>query len=538
VHGDRYDYSATTYVDSKTHVKIICRVHGLFTQKPSHHLDGHQCYECGRDSAAKSNTVSPENFLERARTIHRGKYDYSMTKYTKMHDKVIIICPVHGEFYQTPTGHLGGKGCGKCARNIRLTNKEFVSRARKVHGDKYDYSNVEYLNNSLNVVIGCPLHGVFKQSPVHHLEGMGCPHCGRITTGEKKASTLDEFLDKARDIHGNRYDYSKVEYTRSNRNVTIICPEHGVFEKTPNNHLSGEGCQKCSGKYRRTAADFVADAQKIHGSKYDYSKSDYTNTKHKVLIICPEHGGFQQTPESHLAGAGCPKCAGLGQTTEDFIRRANQVHHNRYDYSKTEYVRMNDAMTIICPVHGSFTQTAGNHISGAGCQKCGGNYRMNTADFIERARDVHGDKYDYKESKNARSADKVIIICPVHGEFRQKPNSHLAGVGCPSCANYGINPHEPGILYYVRVDTHTHTFWKIGVTNRTVEERFLGSDLKKITTIETWPYTRLGDALIKEQEIIDQHIEHLYPGPDQPLATGGNTELFTRDVLSLDKTHH
>ena len=479
--------------------------------------------------------ITTVEFIERAKKVHGDKYDYSKTNYVKMHDKVAIICPEHGVFYQIATGHLRGKGCRKCARNVPLTTEDFVSRSRDIHVNKYDYSKVEYVNNSKKVIIVCPIHGEFKQSPFHHFEGMGCPQCGRITTGNKKASTQDEFLEKARVIHGNRYDYSKVAYTRSNRKVNIICPEHGEFTKTPNKHLSGEGCPKCSGKYRRTTADFIEDASKIHGDKYDYSKAEFLNTKQKLTIICPEHGEFVQEPEVHLTGCGCPKCAGNIQlTTEDFIQRANQVHNSKYDYSETVYCNMKDAITVICPEHGEFNQSAEAHLTGSGCQKCGRNYRMNTADFIERAKEVHGGKYDYSKSKYIRTADKLIIICPIHGEFGQTPNSHLAGIGCSSCAHYGISTNEPGILYYVRVDTRTHTFWKIGITNRSVEARFRGSDLKMISKIKTWSYKKLSDALVKEQEIIKQHIQYLYPGPEQPLAAGGNTELFTRDVLGLD----
>jgi len=479
--------------------------------------------------------ITTADFIKRANKTHGNKYDYSKTHYIKMHDQVAIICPEHGVFYQLATGHIHGKGCGKCAGNTPLTTEEFLSRSRDTHGDKYDYSKSEYINNTKKITIICPIHGEFKQSPHHHFQGMGCPQCGKIASGKKHASTQDEFIDKAMEIHGNRYDYSKVAYTRSNHKITIICREHGEFTKTPNKHLLGEGCPKCSGKYRRTAEEFFKEARKVHGIKYDYSKSEYLSTKHKITIICPSHGEFVQLPESHLTGSGCPRCAGNFQLSiKVFIKRANQVHDSKYDYSKTVYSNMKDVVTVICPQHGEFKQTAENHLTGSGCQKCGRNYRMNTADFIERAKEIHGEKYDYSKSKYIRAADKLTIICPIHGEFKQKPNHHLAGIGCSSCAHYGINTHESGVLYYVRVDTRTHTFWKIGITNRSVEARFRGSDLKKISQIKIWEYEKLSDALTKEQKILKQHIKYLYPGPEQPLAAGGNTELFTRDVLELD----
>ncbi len=196
----------------------------------------------------------------------------------------------------------------------------------------------------------------------------------------------------------------------------------GSLKKTPNKHLSGEGCPKCSGRYRRTADDFIQDAQKIHGKKYDYTKAEYTNTKHKVAIICPEHGGFQQSPESHLLGAGCPKCAGIERlTTEEFIRRSKKVHGNKYDYSNVNYVNAKTKVTIICRTHGEFQQYSDNHLRGVGCPKCSGNKPLTTEEFIEQAKAIHGNKYNYSKVIYVRSADKVDIICPVHGLFRQKP---------------------------------------------------------------------------------------------------------------------
>jgi len=602
VHGDYYDYSKTRYIDPKTKITVICPVHGPFKQRPAHHLDGHHCYKCGRVNSSKSNTISQKEFIKRAREIHGKKYDYSKTEYVTINDRVTIICPVHGEFHQRASGHLRGKGCWKCAGNIPLSTEEFVSRSRKVHGNKYDYSKVRYVNNSTKVVIGCPVHGDFKQSPARHMSGCDYPKCGKITIGIKKADTKETFLKKARAIHGRKYNYSKVEYTRSNRKVTIICSEHGEFQKTPNKHLLGEGCPKCSARYRRTPDEFIKDAQKIHKNKYDYSKANYINAKKKIVIICPDHGKFIQSPESHLAGAGCPRCSGKEITTKEFIRRARKVHNNIYDYSKVKYVNSTTKVTIICRKHGEFQQYQYNHLKGTGCPKCSGNRRLTTKEFIDQSRAVHGDKYDYSKVKYIRSADKVDIICPVHGLFKQKPNAHLAGVGCPICgneliskskrlsleefikrakaahgnkydyskANYidattkvtiicpehgefkqaagthflgsgcpqcavsGVDLSAPGILYYLRIDTRTHRLWKIGITNRSVGERFIGRDLKNISVIKVWQYRHLRDAYTEEQEILQAHMQWLYTGYDEPLSKGGNTELFTRDVLGLD----
>ncbi|WGZ93393.1 MAG: DUF723 domain-containing protein [Candidatus Thiothrix putei] len=123
----------------------------------------------------------------------------------------------------------------------KLTTKEFIKRSREVHSDRYDYSKVEYVNNKTKVVIICPEHGDFEQSPNSHLSGIGCPHCAN----ESKKLTQESFIQKANEVHDNKYDYSKVEYTHSATKVEIICPIHGAFEQTSYNHLRGSGCPHC-----------------------------------------------------------------------------------------------------------------------------------------------------------------------------------------------------------------------------------------------------------------------------------------------------
>ena len=184
----------------------------------------------------------------------------------------------------------------------KLTTEEFIKRAKEIHGDKYDYSKVEYKGNHAKVCIICPEHGEFWQRACSHLRGIGCAKCG----GVGKSNT-DEFIEKAKEIHGDKYDYSKVEYINNQTKVCIICPEHGEFWQTPNCHLKGKGCIKCSNTKKYTINDFIKKSYKIHGNKYDYSKVEYVNAHTKVCIICPEHGEFWQTPDNHYRW-GCLHC--------------------------------------------------------------------------------------------------------------------------------------------------------------------------------------------------------------------------------------
>lgn len=198
----------------------------------------------------------------------------------------------------------------------KLTTQEFIEKAKKVHGNKYDYSKVNYIDARSKIIIICPEHGEFEQTPNSHLNGRGCPKCGNIVAANKNKNTKEEFINKANKVHGNKYDYSLVDYKNSKTPVIIICPEHGQFTQTPTAHLSGQGCTKCyrekqSVLFRDSAKIFIEKAKQIHGDKYDYSKVNYVNNNTKVTIVCPIHGEFKQTPGHHKSGQGCPKCGNL-----------------------------------------------------------------------------------------------------------------------------------------------------------------------------------------------------------------------------------
>ena len=295
VHEDRYDYSLTKYVNAHTKVKIICSKHGIFEQTPNHHLNNEGCSKC----AGKNKTT--EEFINEANLIHNNKYDYSVVKYNEAKDKVRIICFEHGEFLQKPINHLYGQGCPKCGGSFKSSTADFVEKAKTIHDNKYNYSLIEYVGNKIMVKIICPLHGIFEQKPNNHLCGQGCSKC------DGKNKTTEEFISESKLIHNNKYDYSLVDYKNSKLKIKNICSKHGVFKQTPNSHLSGQGCPKCENK-NKTTEEFVGEAKKLHGDKYDYSLVNYIQCKFKVKIICSKHGIFEQTPSDHLSGYGCKSC--------------------------------------------------------------------------------------------------------------------------------------------------------------------------------------------------------------------------------------
>ena len=210
-----------------------------------------------------------------------------------------------------------------------------------------------------------------------------------------KKKTKEEFIQKAREKHGDKYDYSKVEYVNNHTKVCIICHEHGEFFQRPANHLSGQGCSKCSGKYSPTTEEWIASAREVHGDKYDYTKVKYVNALTNVCIICPEHGEFWQKPNDHLGSHGCPKCVRkYSPTTEEWIASAREVHGDKYDYSKIEYVGALKKVCIICPEHSEFWQQAKSHLQGNGCPMCNlSHLERSVMNYLDEV----GFTYDYQK---------------------------------------------------------------------------------------------------------------------------------------------
>jgi hypothetical protein len=188
---------------------------------------------------------------------------------------------------------------------------------------------------------------------------------------------------------------------------------------------------------RKTTEEFISECISIHEFKYDYSKTNYINAKTKVEIICSSHGSFWKVAESHTKlKIGCPKCSGRYVTnTEEFINNSKKLHNNYYDYSKVNYVSSLIKVEIICPIHGSFWQTPGNHSSKKGCISCFGHKKLSTKEFIIKANNIHNNRYDYSETNYVSNNKKVKIHCKEHGIFLQTPDNHLHKKGCPLCVS-------------------------------------------------------------------------------------------------------
>jgi len=261
-----------------------------------------------------------------------------------------------------------------------------------------------------------------------------------------------------------------------------------------------------------TLEQFIERSKSVHGEHYDYSKTVFEGTEKKVSITCPTHGQFEQRAADHMLGRGCALCNEKQTLTiEQFIERANKKHGSKFNYKNVAYKNLLSKIKINCPTHGSFTQTAKDHLQGYGCPACGNVKRINKTDFLKRATQVHGKKYDYSALTVKRMNSKGTIMCSIHGQFEQRLADHLNGVGCPECSllnkgRYSLQyfhtlPAEKDINAYLYLVSVDNKFCKIGITKRTVSQRF-GS--KKVIPVKTM-YTTLYQAFLKEQEILEKY---------------------------------
>jgi Zn finger protein HypA/HybF involved in hydrogenase expression len=332
-------------------------------------------------------TLTKDDFVEKAIIKHGDNYNYSKVEYITTKQKVEIVCPNHGSFLQTPANHLKGQGCPDCGRIARATSqryssKEFINSVRKIHGNTYDYSEVDYVNSQTKVKIICHVHGHFYMKPNSHFNGQGCPKCGRISANENIALDYSVFLERAEKVHGNRYEYVEETYNTYTSRMRIFCSEHGFFEQTPHSHISMKtGCPLCgnrsAGLSNQKGWEVVRDMFiSVHGDRYKYDSNTYRDVSHKMRIECSIHGWFEQKPYQHYSDHGCKKCGSEENaerkkiTFSDFIEKSKVIHGKKCSYEKAEYVDIFTPIHITCSKHGEFFQTPRNHYRGSGCPKC------------------------------------------------------------------------------------------------------------------------------------------------------------------------
>jgi hypothetical protein len=280
-----------------------------------------------------------------------------------------------------------------------------------------------------------------------------------------KKSTTKSFIESAVLVHGDKYNYGLVEYTTALSPVSIICNVGHIFIQRPNNHLRGQGCPICAGRAMNTTL-FIEKANLKHGvGKYNYSEVDYVDSKSKVTITCKSGHTFQQTPNQHLDGAGCPTCA-------------NQAAAKRMLKPQEK--------------------------------------------FIEECRKMHGDRYDYSEVVYKGDSNKVMINCSKGHKFEQKAGHHLAGSGCPYCMTSGYRVTLPGSLYFLKCGN----IFKIGITNRDVNTRLKEINKSSGKNFELVYSQRSEDGVVPyaAEYAMKFYMKSLYKLVDE--SFDGSTECF------------
>lgn len=343
--NDKYDYSKVNYINNKTKVELICKEHGSFFIEPNRHLSKKSgCNKCG--IIKRSKNQSNKNWLDKFLLKHGELYDYSKVEYENSRKKVEIICKEHGSFWQSPSSHYL-QGCEKCGidrRSKRRISENWFNKFLSKHGNLYDYSKVEYINNKTHIEIICKEHGSFWQTPYSHIRSnIGCTKC--LNEDLNKRFRNNKWLETFTSKHGDVYDYSKVNYINSKEKIEIICKRHGSFWQTPYNHLNLQGCPTCKiSKGERKIMKYLDNKSIEYKMSYVFSDCrDKNPLKYDFFIekynLCIEFDGIQHFKSFEWFGGD--------KSLEDRIRRDyikdifclnNKISLLRISYLEYDYI--------------------------------------------------------------------------------------------------------------------------------------------------------------------------------------------------------
>lgn len=353
--------------------------------------------------------------------------------------------------------------CKKC----KYDTSKFIEDSKKKYGNLYGYDKVEYITNVKKVELFCNDCGkYFSITPQLHFNNGCCPNCndGFYT---KTHMSIEDHQNKINAADKN-FRVLRIFFENNITWLILKCENssHSEFKcrYKPKSNYRCDCCFKQNVNHDNNS--FIKKAQTIYGDRYDYSEVNYEKNNIKVKIFCKSHGEFfYQTPSKHLCCAGCPQCIKLKRmnckrfTLDEFVTRAKQIHNDKYSYDKVVYKKNSVPVNIFCKIHNEyFWQTPMNHLSGSGCRKCGIqrtiNYRKITMDeFIERSNNIHNNKYEYnKVVQWVKDTDKVVIICPIHGEFSQPWYRHMCGHGCSKCSKINFSKGERKIHNYLKTN--------------------------------------------------------------------------------------
>jgi very-short-patch-repair endonuclease len=415
IHGDKYIYLSLSDKVVSTDDILIDFNGIIYKQKVVKHL-------IGRCPEKNTPTKTTEQFIKEATAVWGSKYDYSLTEYVNSSTKVKILYD-NMIFEQDPLNHLRGVKV-----EYRLNKELFIKKAKEKWCDDYDYSLVhDFINGDEKVkIIHNETSKIYEQSPYNHLKGR--PE----KSSEALGRTTKDFIDECNIIHNFKYEYNKTIFNRRRDKVIITCPIHGDFEQVAGSHLLGMGCRFCGYddkdyhtkqyEVKYTTAEFIQVAKEKWGNKYDYSLTEYVNSRTKIKII---YDGivYEQFPMGHLKYP-----VEFNMNEEIFLIKAHRKWGDKYDYSLMDYKTTTDKIKII--YNGViYEQAPNNHLNYAPELR----NTQTLENFIECSKKIHGGKYTYDKSIYINRTTKMIITCPKHGDFEQKPGVHLKGSGCPVC---------------------------------------------------------------------------------------------------------
>ena len=431
--------------------------------------------------------LTTDQWIDEAVRVWGAKYDYSLANFVNTKTKLTVICPSHGPWSISPDNHLRGKrGCPACGRErlkASLTKpfSSFIDEVRRVHGNIYNYDESSYAGARQKLRISCTTHGIFLQSPEVHLRGSGCPKCARRDyLKTQRLVSVENVIRLLAKLSDGRVSIVGSTFSSINRPASFKCAVHGTYRRLVNTALhSKHPCLKCANESRLSGiTDLEAVLVKVHerfGLAYRVEVKPAGQLRStRIVLTCSEHGPFELRYASLSKSPGCPACA----------RKLSQEN-------RTEGLRRRNAQTL-----------------NARAQK-----------WLERSVLAHEGKYDYAKVVYVDAKTPVLIVCPIHGEFTQVPDTHLTA-GCRDCADdellgrysekfFADHPERKRInatLYYIRLSFEDEVFFKVGITTTTLTSRFsmtrsAGVELTPLHTVNMTLY----DAYQAEQAIQSVH---------------------------------
>lgn len=463
IHGTKYQYHKSDYVNHETKLTITCPVegHGDFEQTPTtHYRVKIPCPHCRLAEKRQKKIVEiAEPAMNDFKTQY-PEYDYSNTIFVNWSTIFTVYCPKHGYFDIKPYVHKKGYKCHECTMDTRaiergLTTEKVVEKCKSIYGETHNFSyvNTVYEEYDKPLVIECLDHGIFEVQYYEHINGQHCPQCKKAAT---RKMIFSELVDEFNILYDNRYKYTVESFINRKTNIDIYCDEHGYYYITPEQHLdtSKGHCPHCpDGPPKPYTIDRVIhESKEIHGVEYIFDNAIYVNHSTKMELACTLHGVFYKTPNLLLTNKqGCPSCGyikGGEKSIKDpqtIIARFNEIHSNFYNYDHAIFGDNKKPITIECPDHGFFTQLISNHYK-CGCPTCGvessaaAKIKMTQDEYIEAVAAKFPNMYTYEKVKFTLLADKITVTCIKHGDFVVTASDHLRkGRGCKKCKSASLS---------------------------------------------------------------------------------------------------